>query len=179
MDCSDRRNWYDKKIMILDGCGGIGSILTPHASIEGYDAYVVILTESIEANPLKVPSIAANAISTTDLERSADALPEAISGFVSLFGFMDENCSALEAELASWEEIITGSLTMSYDVAGAFCPVGKGSAIIMTGYSLEHFDRPAYGPSANSKAKIAALTRQSTLEFEPNVRAKRRSFFCS
>ena len=74
MDCSDRRNWYDKKIIILNGCCGIGRILVSHALIEGYDVNVVELPESIEAHPTDVPSITANATSAADLARATNTL---------------------------------------------------------------------------------------------------------
>lgn len=109
-----------KKIIILGGCGGIGRILVSHALIEGYEVHVVDLPESIEAHPPEVPSIAANATSVVDLEHAADALPQDISGFVNLSGFMDENCFVLDTKLDRWDEIINGNLTASYNAARAF-----------------------------------------------------------
>ena len=50
-------------VAILGGCGGIGRVLVTHAVRVGYEVYVIDLPQSIEAHPLDVRTIPADATS--------------------------------------------------------------------------------------------------------------------
>ena len=158
-------------LAILGGCGGIGRVLVTEAVGAGYDVQVIDLPQSIEAHPPGVPAHAADAISEADLARVADALPSDLAGLVNLSGFMSENRPVTETGQDMWDEVLTGNMTASYNVARMLhAKMDKGASLVMTGSGLGHFARPGYGPYAGAKAGIAALTRQLALELSPYVR---------
>ena len=133
--------------------------------------HVIDLPQSIEAHPPDVPAIHADATSEADLVRAAGALPSDLAGLVNLSGFMSENRPVADTGLDTWEEVVTGNLTASYNAARVLRPnLGNGAALVMTGSGLGHFARPGYGPYAVAKAGIAALTRQLALEWAPGIR---------
>ena len=156
---------------ILGGCGGSGRVLVNEAVKAGYDVHVIDLPQSIEAHPLDVPAIPADATSEDDLERAADALPSDLVGLVNLSGFMSDNQPLLETETDKWEEVLGGNLTANFKAARALNhKLCKNASFVMTGSGLGHFARPGYGPYAVAKAGIAALTRQLALELAPDIR---------
>lgn len=158
-------------LAILGGCGGIGRVLVNEAARAGYDVHVIDLPQSIEAHPPDVPAVAADATSESDLARAANALPSGLVGGVNLSGFMADNRPVADTALDTWDEVLTGNLTASYNAARALkSKLGKGASFVMTGSGLGHFARPGYGPYAIAKAGIAALTRQLALEWAPDVR---------
>ncbi|MBD3662354.1 SDR family NAD(P)-dependent oxidoreductase [Sulfitobacter aestuariivivens] len=158
-------------LAILGGCGGIGRVLVAEAAGAGYDVQVIDLPQSIEAHPPDVPALAADATSVADLERAARALPDGLVGLVNLSGFMADNRPVIETDSDTWNDVLTGNLTASYNAARIFrAKLGKGASMVMTGSGLGHFARPGYGPYAIAKAGIAALTRQLALEWAPDVR---------
>ena len=158
-------------LAILGGCGGIGRVLVSEAKHAGYDVHVIDLPLSIEAHPPDVPAIPTDATSETDLARAASELPSDLVGLVNLSGFMADNCPVADTAPDTWDEVLTGNLTASYNIARVLKPkLGKGSSIVMTGSGLGHFARPGYGPYAIAKAGIAALTRQLALEWAPDAR---------
>ncbi len=158
-------------LAILGGCGGIGRVLVAEAVSAGYDVYVIDLPQSIEAHPPDVPALPADATSEADLERAANTLPSDLVGLVNLSGFMSDNRPVTETGSDTWDEVLTGNLTASYNAARVLHPkLGKGASLVMTGSGLGHFARPGYGPYAVAKAGIAALTRQLALELAPDIR---------
>ena len=159
-------------VAILGGCGGIGRVLVTHAVRVGYEVYVIDLPQSIEAHPLDVRTIPADATSREDLARAAKELPSDLAGFVNLSGFMSDNRLISETEEEIWEEVLRGNLTASYNAVRALhSKMRNGASLVMTGSGLGHFARPGYGPYAVSKAGIAALTRQIALDLAPSIRA--------
>jgi len=159
-------------IAILGGCGGIGRALVTDAVKIGYEVHVIDLPQSIEAHPLDVPTISADATSELDLARAASELPCGLAGFVNLSGFMSDNQKISETGEDIWEEVLKGNLTSSYNVVRAIhSKLSDGASLVMTGSGLGHFARPGYGPYAVAKAGIAALTRQIALDLAPSIRA--------
>ena len=159
-------------IAILGGCGGIGRVLVTHAVKVGYEVYVIDLPQSIEAHPVDVPTISADATSGVDLARAAKELPSDLAGFVNLSGFMSDNRLISETGEDIWEDVLKGNLTASYNAVRAMhSKMRKGASLVMTGSGLGHFARPGYGPYAVAKAGIAALTRQIALDLAPSIRA--------
>ena len=98
-------------IAILGGCGGIGRVLVNNAVKIGYEVHVIDLPQSIEAHPLNVPTISADATSEVDLARAAKELPSDLAGFVNLSGFMSDNRLISETGEDIWEEVLKGNLT--------------------------------------------------------------------
>ena len=93
-------------IAILGGCGGIGRVLVNNAVKIGYEVHVIDLAQSIEAHPLDVPTISADATSEVDLARAAKELPSDLAGFVNLTGFMSDNRLISETGEDIWEEVL-------------------------------------------------------------------------
>jgi len=158
-------------LAILGGCGGIGRVLVAEALRASYRVHVIDLPQSIEAHPPDVPALPADATSQVDLERAAKGLPPDLVGLVNLSGFMSDSRPVTETDPDTWDEVLTGNLTASYNVARVLHPrLGKNASLVMTGSGLGHFARPGYGPYAIAKAGIAALTRQLALELAPDIR---------
>ena len=159
-------------LAVLGGCGGIGRQLVSEAISAGWSVTVLDLPASIAAHPpVGAEAVATDASDPQDLARAAAQLPEGLTGFVNLCGFMSDNLPVADTPEDTWTEVIDGNLSAAYHAARLITPrMAPGGAVVNTGSGLGHFPRPGYGPYAISKAGIAALTKQLALELAPDLR---------
>jgi len=146
-------------------------VLVRESEAAGWAPVVLDLPRAIAAHPPDVPAFAVDATSRASLNEVAAALPDDLAGLVLLSGFMSANAPLGEVPQETWDDVIGGNLTATFQAAQVLLPrLSEGGSAVLTGSGLGHFARPGFGPYAISKAGIAAMTRQFALEQAPGRR---------
>lgn len=162
-----------QKLAILGGAGGIGRVLTSHATAAGWQVWVLDLPRSLEAHPA-AHGVASIAIDITDPHSVAAAFEQLgpLDGFVNLAGFMSPLNALADTPLDVFDDVIQGNLRGAFLAASAAVPLldQANGAMVNVASGLGAYTRPGFGPYAAAKAGLISMTKTLALEAAPNVR---------
>ena len=167
-----------QSLVVVGGCGGIGSCLVQAAVRNGLSVGVLDLPKSIQENPppsgVKVfecdatnPDLVENAFNQVYDELGA------IHHLANLAGFAKEAVPVAELDENDFAEVMDGSVrsTMLCSLAAInkIKSSGGGSIVNMSS-DLGFVGRFGYAPYSAAKAAVVSLTRTLAAELAPDIR---------
>lgn len=168
------------RILIVGGCGSIGSRLVSACLAMDLEVAVFALPRSIDSSPppqnaltfaVDVPDEGSVSAGFHDLGKQWNA----IDTLIFLVGFMTVPPQQIsELKVAEWDAVVAGNLRSAYLVAREALPMlhaaGKAS-IVNVGSSLAYNPLRGVSAYAAAKAGLVALTKSLAIENAPNIRA--------
>ncbi len=164
-----------RRIAVVGAAGGIGRALVEALRNAGCTVIGLDLATSLHRHPLPA-GVLALAIDATDpdsLARAAQRCGPALDGAVLLAGFAAPRTPAVETDLETWSEVVTGNLTTSFLAARALVPLlrlGTAPSLVTMASGLAVRATPGYAPYGAAKAGVLALTRSLAVELAPTIR---------
>lgn len=165
-------------LVVVGGCGGIGSALVGAALQNSLSVAVLDLPRSIAENP---PPKEAHAYEcdATDAGRVATAFEAAheklgaIHHLANLAGFATDTVPVAEISEADFSEVMDGSVRSTLLCARAAIPLMRasgGGSIVNMSSDLGYVGRSGYAAYSAAKAAIVSLTRTLAAELAPDIR---------
>lgn len=166
------------RLVVVGGCGGIGSALTRAALLNDIRVAVLDLPRSIEENPppREVAVFPVDATRAGEVEQAFDQAEAALTGInhvVNLAGFIKDLVPIEDLEEADWNEVTDGSVrTTLLCCRAAVRRIKKyeGGSIVNMSTDLAYVGRYGYAAYSAGKAAITSLTRTLAAEVAPGIR---------
>lgn len=167
------------RMLVVGGCGGIGTKLVEAALAAGNEVAVMDLPRSIKEKqpPAKVTAISVDVTDSASVERAFTELGRLWQSFevlVNLAGFATPRVPIETFKDEDWDSVVGASLRGSFLVARRALPMIRadgGGSIINTASGLAFHVMPGFGPYSAAKAGVIALTKVLARENAPHIRA--------
>lgn len=166
------------KLVIVGGCGGIGSAVTKAALQNEIKVAVLDLPRSIKENPppQQVPVFPVDATQAGQVDQAFDLAEDALGGInhvVNLAGFIKAVVAIEDIDETDWNEVMDGSVRSTLLCCRAAVrrirKYGGGSIVNMS-TDLAYVGRYGYAPYSAAKAAVSSLTRTLACEVAPGIR---------
>lgn len=167
------------RVVVVGGCGGIGSALVQACVALGHRVAALDLPRSIDANPppdgvLSIGMDATSAAEVTFALAEADRSLGGIDVLVNLVGFMNRRARIEDLSDDEWNTTIRGNLDSFATVCRRAIPIMQRSdaaAIVNVSSGMGIRPLPASSAYSVAKAGVIALTKSVALECAPRIRA--------
>ncbi|MGB8417010.1 SDR family NAD(P)-dependent oxidoreductase [Paraburkholderia sp.] len=167
-----------KKILVVGGCGAVGSAVVAGIRARGDDAAVFDLPKSLErlrdADVLNFPVDVRDRASVRSAYENLGNAWGRLDGLVYTSGFANSPPTPAENLTDSeWRDVLDVNLFGAFLVATCGRTLlleGQQSSIVFVSSSMAFGPVPGFAPYIASKAGLIGLTRALALEFSPKVR---------
>lgn len=167
------------RMLIVGGCGGIGSALVRACVDLGHRVAALDLPRSIDTNPPPdgVCAIGMDVMSFTEVDAALVQAEQALGGLdvlVNLVGFANRRARIEELSDDEWSSTIRGNLDSCAAVCRRAIPILRRSdqaAIVNVSSGTGVRPLPGGSAYAVAKAGVIALTKAIALECAPQIRA--------
>ncbi|WP_108484478.1 SDR family NAD(P)-dependent oxidoreductase [Oceaniglobus ichthyenteri] len=163
---------YQRHLVALGGCGGLGRDLTARAVQDGWRVTVLDLPASLAAHPPPGERRAIDLRDPASVTAAFDGLG-AIDGFVNLSGFMSPNAPLETTDIDTFDEVLSGNFRGAFLAAQAAAPLlrlGRTPAMVTVVSGLAAAVRAGFGPYGAAKAAMVHMTKTLALELAPDIR---------
>ena len=167
-----------RRLLVLGGCGGIGTRLVQAALAEGLEVANMDMPASLAQRPAlpgewQLPCEVASADSVTAAFAALPTRWEALDHLVYLSGFTPPPSTLRDTTEDTWNEVVNVNTRGAFLALRAALPLldhGRDPAVVLTSSGLSVTADKGVGAYAGAKAFINAMTRNLAKENAPAIR---------
>lgn len=167
-----------RRLLVVGGCGGIGTRLVEAALAEGLEVATMDMPASLAQRPAlagewQIPCEVARSGDVTQAFATLAAGWSALDHLVYLSGFTPPPATVRETTDAAWDEVVDVNTRGAFLAVRAALPLldhGREPSIVLTSSGLSVTADKGVGAYAGAKAFINAMTRNLAKENAPAIR---------